>query len=152
MHRLTPLILIPILLFACNSSGSPVAPDPDHLPDVSDKVICNLPHWEFSLGGETFTYGFKDLWLHNHAPDRSVQAPVDPGTDMSDSDLCIYFAGHIVDDIFQGDWENWRACKIYGFFWAYFMGCNHATLMRFVYIVESHGIDVPDELDIFPPC
>jgi hypothetical protein len=83
------------------------------------------------------------------------QAAWDIGTEMGEQDLLVYFTSH-----WSESWWGYDHPEICGLWWMVYDMLVERQLSDEQYVfnlvklqeAQGNGIDVPDELDIEPPC
>ena len=126
MKTLTTFALV-ALIFLIGCTGSPTAPTTTHEP-------ADWPEWNIQVEGVNHT-----LTLDSMLGSRTLNAGVEPGTDMNRQELDVYFAVNIVKANFpEAYW-----CPVYQIFYPMMAAQLDSTVFGWVVLMEFHGYDVP---------
>lgn len=132
--------LIAGILFFTGCGGTSTAPTPT-LP-----TLDSIPIWTVEVNELTFSLGLADLI----AGERGV-AFVSPGSTMTAEQLRDYFCKAIIYAPTNGIPKSYQ-CAVYQIFRPAWNQIPDATVLAYVAMVESYGVDVPNIDPYNNPC
>jgi hypothetical protein len=132
-------LILGLLLFvsvACSGQSAPSAPS---------NPSADLPSWSMKVDGVDYNFSMSDILQGRQT------ASVKPGTNMSPSELRVFYAVMFTSTNFpKAYWD--RYCQTYKLFYAFFVAHSDAYMLNMVVVQESHGFDVPDKGPGVPPA